>query len=195
MRKGIRLPSPAMIVAIIALIVGLGSGAYAAKLKLGKNAVKTKNIKNLAVTEAKIANGAATEAKIANGAISEAKIADGARGRAVGYAQVLSSGTVGPNSSGISNANVTRTGSGATTVYCLHGMPKHGTVVVTPGFGATEFDGIVSANLDQAPLNQDANECSSVPGTQAAVFTYYDDFFGAINPARSPQPFFVALFQ
>jgi hypothetical protein len=179
------MPSPAMVVAIIALIVGLGSGAYAAKIKLGKNVVKTKNIKNEAVTEAKIAKGA----------VSEAKIADAARGRAIAYAQVLSNGTVGPNTSGISNANVTRTGSGTTTVYCLHGMPKHGTVVVTPGFGATEFDGIVSANLDQAPLNQDANECSSVPGTQAAVFTYYDDFFGSIAPARSPMPFFIALFQ
>jgi hypothetical protein len=184
-----------MVVAIIALIVGLGSGAYAAKIKLGKNVVKTKNIKNEAVTEAKIAGGAVTEKKIAGGAVTEAKIADSARGRAVAYAQVLASGTVGPNSNGISNANVTRTGSGNTTVYCLHGMPKHGTVVVTPGFGATEFDGIVSANLDQAPLNQDANECSSVPGTQAAVFTYYDDFFGSIAPARTPMPFFVVLFQ
>jgi hypothetical protein len=184
-----------MIVAIIALFVGLGSGAYAAKIKLGKNVVKTKNIKNEAVTEAKIAKGAVTDSRIANGAVSEAKIADAARGRAVAFAQVLSNGTVGPNSSGISNANVTKTGSGTTTVFCLHGMPNHGTVVVTPGFGATEFDGIVSANLDQAPLNQDANECSSVPGTQAAVFTYYDDFFGSIAPARSPEPFFVVLFQ
>jgi hypothetical protein len=183
-RKGIRLPSPAMVVAIIALLVGLGGGAYAAKIKLGKNVVKTKNIKNEAVTEAKIAGGAVTEKKIA----------DAARGRAVAYAEVFADGSVGPNSNGISNANIARTGA-SNNVYCLHGMPKHGTIVVTPGFGATEFDGIVSANLDQAPINPDSGACSSIAGTQAAVFTYYDDFFGSIPPARSPMPFFVALFQ
>jgi hypothetical protein len=184
-RKGIRLPSPAMIVAIIALIVGLGGGAYAAKIKLGKNAVKTKNIKNEAVTEAKIANGAVSSGKLGGSAV----------GRAIAYAEVNADGSVGPNTRGISSANITKTGSGTSTVYCLHGMPTFGTLTVTPGFGATEFDGIVSANLDQAPINPDSGACSGVSGTQAAVFMYYDDFFGSIAPARASMPFFVTLFQ
>ncbi len=55
-------PSPAMIVALIALIVALGGTAYAAKKigsrQLKKNAVTTKKIKDGAVTAAKIATGA-----------------------------------------------------------------------------------------------------------------------------------------
>jgi len=183
------------VISVIALFVALGSGAYAVKVKLGKNVVKTKSIKNGAVTEPKIATGAVSGGKLANGAVTPDKLSSSATGQAVAFAQVLASGTVGPNTRGITNANITRTGSGTSTVYCLHGMPNFGAIVVTPGFGATEFDGIVSANLDQAPLNQDANECSTVPGTQAAVFTYYDDFFGALAPARSPMPFFITLFQ
>ena len=66
-------PSPAMIVAIVALIAALGGSAYAATKvgtkQLKKNAVSTLKIKNDAVTAAKIANNAVTGAKIANGAV------------------------------------------------------------------------------------------------------------------------------
>ena len=38
-KKRLRLPSPAIMIAIVALVVGLGGGAYAAKkIKLGKSA-------------------------------------------------------------------------------------------------------------------------------------------------------------
>ncbi len=172
----LRMPSPALIVAMVALIVALGGASYAA-VKLGKGTVTTKALKNKSVTEK--------------------KLAPAARGRAVAYGEINQDGTVGPNSRAISNANITRQGTSppANSIYCFHDLPKHGTVAVTPGFGATEFDGIVSANLDQAPINPDSGACSSVPGTQFVVFTYYDDFFGSIAPARAPMPFFVQLFQ
>src|SRR5262249_23468328 len=57
-------PSPAMIVALIALFVALGGSAYALK----KNSVKTKNIKNNAVKTKKIADGAITTSKFAGDA-------------------------------------------------------------------------------------------------------------------------------
>jgi hypothetical protein len=57
----------ANVVALLALFVALGGSAYA--FHLGKNAVKTKNIKNGAVTEAKIANAAITASKLAAGAV------------------------------------------------------------------------------------------------------------------------------
>ena len=69
-----RMPSAAMAVAILALGVALGGGAYAAKVKLKANSVKTKTIKNGAVTEAKIAGGAVTETKIASGAVTSGKL-------------------------------------------------------------------------------------------------------------------------
>jgi hypothetical protein len=57
----------ANVVALLALFIALGGSAYA--IHLGKNAVKTKNIKNGAVTEAKIANAAVTASKLAAGAV------------------------------------------------------------------------------------------------------------------------------
>jgi hypothetical protein len=65
-RLPITRPSPAMIVAIIALIVALGGTAYAAK-KIG-----SKQLKKNAVTTKKIKNGAVTAPKLANGVISQA---------------------------------------------------------------------------------------------------------------------------
>jgi hypothetical protein len=62
-------PSPAMIVALIALFVAMGGAGYAA-VKLKKNAVKTKNIKDGAVTSSKLGNGAVTSSKLANDARS-----------------------------------------------------------------------------------------------------------------------------
>jgi len=56
-------PSPAMIVAGIALVIALGSGAYAAST-LPKNSVGTKQLKNSAVTTKKIKNGAVTGSKV-----------------------------------------------------------------------------------------------------------------------------------
>src|SRR4051794_39169095 len=76
-KRFLRRPSPAMVVAILALCLAVGGTAFAA-VKLGKNAVKTKNIKNGAVTESKIAGNAVTEGKIAGNAVTEGKIANGA---------------------------------------------------------------------------------------------------------------------
>lgn len=77
MRKRVPRPSPAMLIALLALCLSVGGTAIAA-VKLGKNAVKTKNIKNGAVTESKIAGNAVTEGKIAGNAVTEGKIASGA---------------------------------------------------------------------------------------------------------------------
>jgi hypothetical protein len=68
-----------MVVAVLALCLAVGGTAFAA-VKLGKNAVKTKNIKNGAVKESKLAANAVTESKIADGAVTGGKIASGAVG-------------------------------------------------------------------------------------------------------------------
>jgi len=71
MNKLTRLrPSPAMVVACIALIVALGGSAYALK----KNSVGTKQLKKGAVTTKKIKNGAVTNAKLGSGAVTSAKL-------------------------------------------------------------------------------------------------------------------------
>jgi hypothetical protein len=60
-------PSPAMIVALIALFAALTGSAYAA---LGKNTVGTKQLKSKAVTTGKIANNAINGQKVAPGSLS-----------------------------------------------------------------------------------------------------------------------------
>src|ERR671937_362776 len=77
MRKKLRprLPSPAMVVAIIALVVALGGSAYAARVvitkpgQLGKNVVTAKQIKKNAITGAKVKDDSLTGADINEGTL------------------------------------------------------------------------------------------------------------------------------
>jgi hypothetical protein len=78
-RRWLHAPSPAMMVACVALFVALGGTSYAA-IKLPANSVGTKQIKNSAVTGAKVKDATLTGAKIADASVTGAKIADGAVG-------------------------------------------------------------------------------------------------------------------
>jgi len=69
-RKRRQMPSPAMVVGIIALIVALTGTAFAGGFKLGKNSVGTKQLRSKAVTGAKIANNAVNGTKVANGSVT-----------------------------------------------------------------------------------------------------------------------------
>ncbi len=60
-------PSPAMIVALIALFAALTGSAYAA---LGKNTVGSKQLKAKSVSTGKLANNAVTGVKVANGSLT-----------------------------------------------------------------------------------------------------------------------------
>ena len=63
-----RKPSPALVIASIALFVALGSGAYAA------NKVGTNQIKNKAVTKQKLAGKSVTKVKLADEAVTTRKL-------------------------------------------------------------------------------------------------------------------------
>jgi hypothetical protein len=83
-------PSPAMLVALVALFVSLGGVGYAATkigtadikdgavtdTKLHKRSVVTNKIKTQAVTEAKIAPGAVTSGKLGDLAVGPGKLAN-----------------------------------------------------------------------------------------------------------------------
>ena len=71
MKIRIGRPSPAMVVAVVALIAALSGTAYAA---LGKNSVGTRQLKAKAVTSGKIANNAVTSAKVAQNSLTGADI-------------------------------------------------------------------------------------------------------------------------
>lgn len=64
-------PSPALIVAILALIVAMAGGAYA--VTLPKKSVGPKQLKAGAVKTGKIRDGAVTSAKIASQAVTSGK--------------------------------------------------------------------------------------------------------------------------
>ena len=62
-------PTPALVVAFVALFAAMGGFGYAA-VKIKQSSVKTKNIKNAAVTTNKIADGAVTTPKLAPDAVA-----------------------------------------------------------------------------------------------------------------------------
>jgi len=73
------LPSPAMVVACIALIVALGGASYAA-IALPANSVATKQLKKKAVTSAKLHAQAVTPSKVAPSTIALFRGQTGAKG-------------------------------------------------------------------------------------------------------------------
>jgi len=62
-------PTPALVVAFVALFAAMGGFGYAA-VKVKQSSVKTKNIKNAAVTTDKIADGAVTTPKLSRDAVA-----------------------------------------------------------------------------------------------------------------------------
>jgi hypothetical protein len=65
MRKLLRRPSPAMIVACLALLVALGGTSVAAVSQLARNSVGTPQLRNSSVTNVKVSNNAINSAKVA----------------------------------------------------------------------------------------------------------------------------------
>ena len=76
-RLGFRLPSPALVLAGIALVVALGGTGYAA-LALPSNSVGTAQLKQDAVTSGKVKNGSLLRADFKAGQLPRG--AKGARG-------------------------------------------------------------------------------------------------------------------
>jgi hypothetical protein len=77
MKIRISRPSPALVIAVIALIAALTGTAYAA---LGKNSVGSRQLKAKSVTTGKIAQNAVNGAKVANGSLTGSDINVGALG-------------------------------------------------------------------------------------------------------------------
>ena len=73
-KLSIRRPSPAMVVACIALLVALGGTSVAAVSQLAPNSVGPRQLQFGAVTNPKIRNLSVTNPKIRNGAITSAKV-------------------------------------------------------------------------------------------------------------------------
>ncbi len=77
MRKLLRRPSPAMVVASLALLVALGGTSMAAATQLARNSVGTPQLKDAAVSNPKIKNNAVNSAKVANKSLLRSDFAPG----------------------------------------------------------------------------------------------------------------------
>ena len=77
MFRRIHRPSPALVVAGIALLFALGGTGYATVLNVPKNSVGPAQIQANAVTNPKIKNSAVDNSKIANNAVTSVKVLNG----------------------------------------------------------------------------------------------------------------------
>jgi hypothetical protein len=73
-----RRPSPALVIACLALGVALGGTSYATVLQVPRASVGTPQLRNSAVTNAKLARNAVTSTKVRNGSLVRADFARGA---------------------------------------------------------------------------------------------------------------------
>ena len=87
MKTGRRMPSPALVLGVVALVVAMSGAAIALPGKnsvksndIAKGSVKSKQIKADAVKKKHLKEGSVTAAAIAEGAVGSAAIADGAVG-------------------------------------------------------------------------------------------------------------------
>ena len=110
-------PSPALVVACVALFAAMGGFGYAA-VKMKPTSVRSKNIKAGAVTTAKIADGAVTTPKLAPNAVA-------------------------PNATNAANAmNAARLG-GAAPGECQTGWLKASVVINTAGLNDANPDAVL----------------------------------------------------
>lgn len=77
MKKVVRRPSPAMVVACLALLVALGGTSVAAVSQVARNSVGTPQLRNGAVTNPKIRNNAVNSTKVANRSLLRVDFAPG----------------------------------------------------------------------------------------------------------------------
>jgi len=73
----IRRPSPAMIVACLALGLSLVGGSYAAAMVLPRGSVGTAQLRNGAVTAAKLRQGAVTNSRLGTNSVTSSKVRNG----------------------------------------------------------------------------------------------------------------------
>jgi hypothetical protein len=178
------LPSPAMVVALIALISGLAGTAVALQ---GKNSVKSSDIAAKAVKSADIADKAVKGSKVAKDAINGSKIENGTI--TAPDLDVFRSATA---PEGVSTASPTpvdlATGPSVTVTVPDGGLVEiyaHADILATGGGN----DGAGHVNLFEATDLPDAPAIMSAPNGTGSFVTRYSapgssDFDGVASPSR-----------
>ena len=196
-------PSPAMVVASIALLAALGGTSVAAVANVPDNSVGTVKIKNNAVTAAKIAGNAVNSAKIANNAVTSSEIKNATIQPADLSAAAKTAGPQGPpGPAGPSGP----AGAAATALWAS--VDQNGTLVRNKGTASAQRNG---TGQYQVLFNQDVTGCvylSSPGGPTTGIFPGFDSSAAQLpNVAAGVRvftsssagtlvdlPFFVAVF-
>jgi hypothetical protein len=160
-----KLPSPAIVIAILALVAGVTGAAVAQPV--AKKAVTKKKVKKIAKKEIK---KAAPDLSVANAeSLGDHPADDYTRAK---FASINANGTVTADSKGIAQVNVTKDGAG---FYCIDGLsdpePK--------GVSATlRTDALAGARL-YAGLKEGGGVCA---GKQIIVQTQNNALTNTDNP-------------
>jgi hypothetical protein len=169
-------PSPAIIVAVVALVAALAGTAVAANPTATSSAINKKKVKKIAtkqINKAAPSLSVDNAAKLGGDPASAFLKEDGVR-----YARIESDGTIGAQVKGISQANVTQDGPGD---YCFNGLnpaPKGVTATLDRGAG---FNSQIYARIGDPA----AGHCA---GSQLAVETYNS------TTTSTNQPFYIVIF-
>lgn len=115
------LPSPAMLVALLALFVALGGSAYAVKKTTvaPANSVVTKSIKKGAVTRLKLAKGAVGANQLLPGAVGSPQMTEGAVGTAEIADGAVTGAKVGAKALTAANIDLSTLSIPAATTYTV----------------------------------------------------------------------------
>jgi hypothetical protein len=167
----LRRPSPALVVAFVALLVALGGTSYAA-FTLPKNSVGSKQLKKNAVTTSKIKNGAVIASKINPNGLTvpnatHASSADSATNAS--HASSAENASNADSLGGVAAAQYDRPGA-----LLQSGDTEHGVFAGGGGPNAfiniqIQFDPLLAANLDTAhTIRVTGSSATHCPGTGQA---------------------------
>lgn len=176
MQRHLSRPSPALVVASLALVVALGGTSYAA-ITLPKNSVGTKQIKKNAVTTSKIKKNAVTTSKVKNGSLLARDFKSGQ----------LPKGPAGPpGDPGVAFGELSYRVSD--TFENLAGKQTFAEAVCDDGTFAIGGGGILSSSGVGQDINSSYPSDGSGDGTSGtAGWTVYADNQAAADPQTDPQ--------
>lgn len=168
MRKWVRLPSPAMIVAMLALLVALSGTVYAASKINGsdikKNSMPGDRIKKQSLPGNRLKKNTVTGTQIKESTLAQVPSAVTANtANPAAYAHILGAGTVDPTDSfNLTSANVLNPEKG---VFCLSGL------AFTPHAAMAEVDSGDGPGVTETSVVP-ANFVGCPPTAQVEVVTY-----------------------
>lgn len=161
MRKRLGPPSPALVIAIVALFVALGGTGYAA-LRLPRNSVGTTQIQKGAVIASKIRKGTIVSSNLKNGAVTAGKI--NVKGLSVPNAIHATTAANALTAATAATAATATTAASATSAATATTALSPGTLVS----GTTEL-GVYDADFVAAATGESGNAAITFPFPLAAV--------------------------